>query len=312
MATDRTAILRGPGAILFGSLVLHDADGISADLNLESSPVSSSLLGQVDAWRASRYATVSFRPAGAINATILAALYPQQTPDIGASLIGASDVALIVHSKAGTKLTFGAAGLVAPPQLRLSATQTAFGGAATFLAVTKKAVDPATDDAILKIESAAFSSATYPFATTDLKTGAYAGTYDSTTIATRAGWTVDVTFGTEDVVTDNEGLVDRTLASVAVVAKCQPTNLTEAQILAWTGVHGSGLTNGSSVRSGKDLVITAVGGVRCEIYDAALRVGPYRWGNVTLRSGEIAFVGERKLTAGVPGALYSIAMQAAS
>ena len=67
--------------------------------------------------------------------------------------------------------------------------------------------------------------------------------------------------------------------------------------------------NGDSIRAGNDLVISAgAGKITATLYDARPLVGPMRWGTVALRSGEVAWIAQRKLTAGVPGALYSVAI----
>ncbi len=301
---SRLTLIRGPGAVKFGDVVLHDADGIQADIQVAASPVSTSIEGEVDQWINSRFGTISFRPAGEATAAILAALYPHQTPVIGASLLGAVDVPLVVASKAGVKVTYHAAALMQPPQLRLSATQTAFGSAAQFRALLAAGKAPGDEDALVSIESEAWSDATYPFAATNLLRGAYLGTYDGATITPRGGWTIDVQLATQAVQVDHEGEIDILLTGVTVAAKCEPQGMTEAALAALLPYTAA---NGESIRAGNDLVISAgAGKIAVTLHDARPLVGPMRWGTVALRSGEVAWIAQRKLTAGVPGALYSV------
>ncbi len=306
---NRTAIVKGPGAVKFGSVVLHDADGITADIDVEADPIATSMVGEVDRWINSRFGQVSFRPAGEITADILAALYPQQTPDIGASLLTGTDVPLIVHSKAGVKLTFAAAALVQPPQLRLAATQTAFGSAAQFRALLGAGKDADDEGALVTIASEAYSAETYPFSAVNLFAGIYSGVYNSATINARAGWTLDVQFATEAIKTDHEGEIDILLKGVTVVAKCEPVGMSES---AFAALLPYAALNGSSIRAGYDLVISGgAGKLQATLYDARPLVGPMRWGTTALRSGELAFVAQRKLSTGVPGALYKVEIAAA-
>ena len=305
---SRLTLVKGPGAVKVGSVVLHDADGIQADIQVGAVPVATSIEGEVDQWVSSRFGTISFRPAGEVTSSILAALYPHQTPVMGASLLGATDVPLIVASKAGTKLTYHAAALTQPPQVRLSATQTAFGSAAQFRALLAAGKDPADEGALVTIASEAWSDATYPFATTNLVRGAYLGTYNSATITPRGGWTIDVQLATQAISTDHEGEIEILLTGVTVTATCEPQGMTEAAMAALLPYT---VGNGTSIRAGHDLVITGgAGTISATLYDARPLVGPMRWGTTQLRSGEVAWIAQRKLTGGVPGALYALSIAA--
>lgn len=306
MATDRTTLIRGPGAVQYGTTVLHDANGIQADIQVATNPVATSLYGEIDQWINNRFGTISFTPAGEVTTAILAALYPHQTLSIGDSIFGDTDTALIVHSKAGTKVTYHCAALTQPPQLRLSATQVAFGGAAQFRAILAKNKDPADSGALYTVAAAAYSAATYPFAADTLVRGAYSGDWDGTTIIPRAGWTIDVQLNTEPITTDHDGEIDIILTGITVTARCEPQNLTEATLatlIPYTAAQGS------SIRAGKALTITAgAGTITATLTDARPIVGPLQWGTTTLRAGELAFIAQRSLTGATPGDLYSIAL----
>lgn len=310
----RTNIVRGPGAVKFGNVVLHDADGISADVAVETVPVPSSIEGEIDRMVSNRYAEISLKPVGHLSSGILAALFPHQTPVIGTPLFGAADVPLLVHSKAGVLVTFPNAALVQPPQLRLSTVATAFGSAARFRALIALAAEPGDSGSLLTVASSAYSAATYPFSAV-AKGGRYIGTLGTgegaVEIRTQSGWTVDVALATASFATDVEGELAMDLAGVTCVARCTPSQSTEAALMAllpWNSAQGA------SARSGKNLVISAGTGsgvVKVTLYDVAVLAGPLRWGGVAIRAGEYAFTASRTVANDALGALYTVEMEPA-
>jgi hypothetical protein len=311
---SRTTLVKGPGVVKFGDVVLHSADGIQADAVVEATPVPSDIEGEIDRLLANRYGEVSIRPVGHLTSGILAALFPHQTPVIGTALFGAEDVPLIVHSKAGKKLTFVSGALLKPPQLTLSATRTAFSGAAQFRALLAEGMAPGDEDSFLTIEDAAYSAEDYPFSAT-AKGGKYVGVLGTgetaLTIDTLAGWTIDVQLGTTPWRTDHEGEIGHDLASVSVLAKCTPVRLSEDDLL---GLVPWNSAQGASARSGKNLVISAGAGsgvVKATLNDVVVLQGPCRFGAASLRAGEVGFSASRAVAADALGALYEIIMEPA-
>lgn len=306
--TNRTAILRGPGAAKFGSVVLHDADGINASIAVDSNPVTSSIEGEFDTLTTNRYGEVSLRPAGNLSADILSALFPHQTPVPGTPLFGAADVPLIVHSKAGQKLTFLSSALVQPPQLRLSATATAFGGPAKWRCLLAAGTAPGDDASFLDITAEAYSAVAYPFSAT-AKGGLYVGTLGETEIRMHSGWTIDVTLQLQPFPTDLEGELALDLVGVTVIAKGTPVATALADLAArlpWNSVQGS------SARSGENLVISAGPGsgvVKATLYDVSVMNAPFQWGPTKLLAGEYAFLAHRAVSGDALGALYQIIME---
>ncbi|MFZ4395573.1 MAG: hypothetical protein ACOYOU_08085 [Kiritimatiellia bacterium] len=312
--SNRTNLVKGPGVVKFGDVVLHSADGITGDVAVETTAIPSDMEGEVDKLLVNRFGEASIRPVGQLSAPILAALYPHQTPDIGSPLFGATDVPLILHSKAGVMVTFLNAALVAPPQLILSATRTAFGGAAKFRALIAADKAPGDEDSFITFADAAYSALDYPFLAT-AKGGRYVGTLGtgqgSLQIDTLAGWTIDVQIGTTSWKTDNEGEIAHDLASVSVLAKCTPVRLSESDLL---GLVPWNSAQGASARSGNNLVISAGAGsgvVKATLYDVAVLQGPCKWGATALRAGEIGFTAHRTVAADTLGALYQVIMEPA-
>ena len=317
MPTARESILRGPGSLTYDSQTVFDRDGIDAAITPTEFEILTSLHGRVDSRLADAVGEVSCIPSGRATAGLLAMLFPYGNPTIGASMGGATDKPLVVHSLSGRKLTLHAAYLTALPQLRLSARQTLFGSAATWTAVLKNNTARSAANSMYTIADEAWSGTYNP---ADVKTLPHTAAWGATApwdaIKTAEGWTIDFEIGTEPVMDDSEGTIDHILTSVTARARCRPIGLTESNVLDALKVQGPGNAIGSTRITGNNLVIQAAGGVTVTLHNAGLVEGPVRWGNTDLRIGEIGFVAHRSFSgavpgpAGVPGPVYSVAMTA--
>lgn len=306
MATDRTTIIRGPGTATFGTVALYDAAGITADIETSSSDIVSSVSGKLDTIKMDQIGKISLTPCGQISADIIAALFPHQSPVIGASIFGATDVALAVHSVAGTKVTFHAAALTKCPDLILSPAKTAFGGNAEFTALVAKGKAPGDTGGLYTVASGTYAG--YPL-NTGLTGHVYTATWGSFSITdTIDGWTVSVELSVSPISVDTLGTIDMVLTGVTVRAKCKPVGPTEATLLAALPALTA---RGQSLATADDLVITAASpGLTATLKNASLVTGPLAWGTTELRIGEIGFLAHREFTAGTPGDLYTIAATA--
>lgn len=305
MSIQRETVIRGPGTVKLGAVQMFDREGIKADIAIETFEVPVSAYGNVDTRRKDVTGVVTFRPSGRLTAAILAALYPHGTPSIGASLFGATDVACEVHSLAGTKVTFHAAALSKMPSLKLSTTETAFGGDAEITALLKNNTARTADNSFYTVASVAWSGA---FDVADIKGGAYVGTWNSVTFKTAEGWDVEFDMETEPQYCDGDGTYDMMLTGVTARAKCKPIGLSESALLGHLKVQGATAGLGASMRSGQDLVIAAAGGLTVTLKDVAMVEGPMEWGSTNLRVGEIGFVAHRAIAGGVPTALFTVAL----
>lgn len=307
MSIARNTLVRGPGAILVGSVCVHAAEGIESGITVETQEAGSSLHGPVERFAASRSGATSLTPTGELSSALLTLLCPWQTPVIGASLFGAADVATIVHSKAGVKLTWTATAVVGAPTLRMSASRTAFSGPLQLRHVIGTGLEPSASNSLLKVESADYSPATYPFNAAAIRTGPVTATLNETSIATQEGWSIAPSAQVAEERTDNEGLVDLVLQGASCVATCTPMGMTEAAIKTLVNPE---LAQGASVRGEHDLVLAQpASGLTITLHNVSVLEGPLRWGAVALRTGQLAFAANLKLTAGVPGALYTVAWE---
>lgn len=310
VAIDRSTVIRGPGTVQLGSVKMCDHDSIKADLKIESFDVPVSAYGIVDTRRKDITGAISFRPCGEITAAILAALFPHGSPSIGASLFGATDTSCIVHSTAGQKATFHSAALTKMPSLKLSTTETAFSSAAEITALVKNNTARTADASFYSIASETWAGV---FDVANVKGGAYQGTWGTgpgITFQTAEGWDVEFDMQTAPQYCDGVGTFDVLLSGVTARAKCRPVGLSESTLLGYLNLQGANAVMGGSMRSGLDLVITASGGLTVTLKEAALVIGPMEWGMNSLRVGEIGFVAHRAIAAGVPGALFTVAMAA--
>ena len=304
-AIDRTTILRGPGSVTYGGQTFYDADGITAEWETATGEIPSSVSGPIGTMKTDQTGKVTFTPCGQMNASLLAILFPAayQNPTIGASVCGSEDRPLLVHSLAGTKLTFLNAILSKMPEIRLSPIKTSFG-AAEFSAALAKGKAPGDTGALFST-----ASATYNLGNPD-PTGIvgvqYAATYGELEIEdTAEGWTVTPEITLEPVVTDLLGTIDWTIASVGCTATCTPLGLSEDDILDALPVKAA---RGSLLVGDEDLVITGEGGLEVSLHNATLMRGPLQWGNTTLRAGEIMFQAHRSFNQGAAGAVFTVAM----
>ena len=305
MAIDRTTILRGPGSVTYGGQTFYDADGIAAEWETATGEIPSSVSGPIGTMKTDQTGKVTFTPCGQMNAALLAILFPAayQNPTIGASVCGTTDRPLLVHSLAGTKVTFHNAILSKMPAIRLSPIKTSFG-AAEFSAALAKGKAPGDAGALFSAASAAYDLGNPD--PTGIVGVQYAATFGELEIAdTAEGWTVTPEITLEPVVTDLLGTIDWTIASVGCTATCTPLGLSEDDILGALPVKAG---RGSLLAGDEDLVITGEGGLEVTLKNATLMRGPLQWGNTTLRAGEVMFQAHRSFSSGTAGAVFTVEM----
>ncbi len=301
----RSTLVRGPAACKVGSVALHSQAGVSLDFIIDAVPVQSDQYAEIDRLVAAKYAETSLTPVGALSAGLLSLLHPHQTPALGGSLLGAADAAFIVHTKAGQKITLANHGLWSPPNVRLSATRTAFSSAAVFRHGLKDSTAPDAAGAYYAIASEAWSAAAYPLSAAAIAAGAVSASVGATPVTSQEGFELSATYNWQPVPDDNCGVVDWTLDTVAAAISFTPSAGTEAGLLA---LMPFGQDVGTSVRSGADFTVTSANGLTMAIHDAFLLRGPLRFGRTTLRQGQLAFAGLAKITADVPGAVYTLSL----
>jgi len=305
----RTSIIDGPGSIQFGSVKLFAQDGIEATPEVEAWRPSIATHGEGGPRLKDGRVVITMTPSGNLTAGIIAALFPSalRSPTINASMHGASDTALFVHSTAGKKVTFHNAALAGLPELTLSPAAT-FLGQVTWNALLRNGYARATANSLYTIADAAWAE---PFPEAEIISVPYSATWGTGAgdldILTENGWKVAFDVNLVPRYVDGFGTIDYKLGGITARASCQPVNLTEANVL--DGLQIQGVVPGASMRQSKTLTITgAAGGLRVILYDAVLRRGPCQWGKTRLRAGEIGFEASRLIDAGDLTTLFAISI----
>lgn len=301
--------IRGPAIVIWGPagarITAYSKGDIGVRINRESWDVQTSIHGAIDKRAKSLpVAEVSFTPAG--NVDIIAALYPFTTAMIGKSVFPTTDETLVIHTVGGIKYTFGRSALTKQPPMKLSAQDTSFGEV-SFLCLGKNNVDPATADAFLKVEAAAFADASFD-ETTIISPGYTAAYGASPYNAMESVDGFDVSFDTEikqDSV-DRFGVVGARLVSMTATVRFKPAGLTEAQLVTLLSLDGAGavLPGQSLTKADTDLVISGTG-LSVTIHKAGIQSQALAFGDGP-RMGELAFVSRRTWTAGVANPLHTI------
>ncbi len=299
--------IAGPAIITYDSNVIYTKDDIGVNCARETWDVLTSRHGKIDTREKSLSAEISFVPCGMI--ANLTKFFPYAPADIGKSIFPAVDVPLVIHTLGGVKYTFGRGAVSKMPPLKLAATDTFFGGM-SFLCLRKSAIDPVTADAFVKVESAAFTDAS--FDETKISSPGYTaawGTSPYDVIESLDGFNVEIGMEIIRDYVDRFGCVGARLKSLSASARFTPVGLTEAQWATMLAMDGaSAILPGQSVaNAGTDLVIT--GGtsplaVSVTIAKAGIASGGLAFGEKP-RLGELQFASRQSWTAGVADDLFT-------
>lgn len=269
--------------------------------------VNTSAFGEVDGRINDKRVEVTFEPTGRFTTALLAVLYPYAARSIGASLFGGSDSALVIWSRAGTKITVPNAAITKLPNLRFGVAQT-IQGSMTFTGLLKNSTAPETAGAYWVVTSESYPGDT-GFASTDILTRAYSSAWGSSpwdSFLTEKGWDVQLDMTTAPQLVDGLGTVDITLQELKVTATAIPVGPTETQVLA---AMQQNQAMGTSYATANDLIISATG-VYFKMSKAGLMEADLGWGAQRKRIGPCKWMATRTVTAGVPDPLYYIGTSA--
>ena len=306
MAIQRNNILRGPGTVIIDGVALHDASGITCDVDVATQEIPSSISGPIDTIKTDQIGKVTLTPVGEISSALLTLLYPFQTPNPGASIMGSTDKPLVISSRAGTKVTFHNAALSKIPDLLLSPVKTAFGQA-EFTALLANGKLPTDANSFFAVATAAYADGEP--GRNGLSGCHYTGTWGSGNNAlvipdTQDGWTVSFELQLDPVTTDSQGTTDYTFGGLTVRASCTPLGLSESQILGALPILRG---RGASMAGLNDLVIESDGGLIVTLKKCTAVTGPLQWGTTTLRAGELGFTAHVDTT---DGSLFEVELDA--
>ena len=309
MTLQRSTIVQGPAILQYDSQVFYFAGDIVATPTIETFTIPTSMYGDVDERIDNVIWEITGTPAGQWSAAHIAVLWPYTNPTIGSSIFGATDKNVIIQSLGGQQMTFKAGAVTGMPDIVLSAAKTPIGQ------LTMQCIgadNTAWSDSAKRAAVAAVAFSDTSFDPASIKTVPYSAAWGAVSpwddISTQDGWVISFEIGLTDVRTDTDGLVDRRIASVGVMAKCTPIGISETQLLALLKIQDTGIARGVSLSgNSNDLVIDGgTGNPKVTVNQASPKEGPFNWGQDSVRTGEIGFIATQEFTAGARQALFAV------
>lgn len=305
--------ITGPCALKIGANdYLYFEDGLNVAYKTKTGTIVSDFHGEQAKFFIGATTVLTGRPEGMISAAYFAALFPSVA--IGASVLTATDVPIVVWTKAGQKITWARGGVTKFPELMLSATKPLFSGTmeVTCLGALTTSGATALDAAAHwnAITSVSFADASYD--SDPLVKCQYTAAFGSSPYAAmtaKEGFKVSIELETEEIMDDNVGVAEIVAKSVTASCSFMPSNLTEAQVWTLLAIQNTGARMpGQRITGAQDLVITGLDGTygleltlsKPGFADASM---VYKVGE--LRQGEIMAYAARTYTSGAADALYT-------
>ena len=297
-------IIKGPAKLTWNSFTYFTLGDITVTPRHTFNPINSSIAGKVVDVLFSTMFEISFQPVG-MKPGDFTQFFPYQPVNVGDSIFGSN--ALVILTKDGRSITYHEAGVLTSPQLDLSPRRTIFGDM-SFAAIGVQS-GVGTGAANFKTEgSTAWAWTGYNEATIyqDLYSAAYGATpYDS--IAALDGFQVDAQVETSEIESDDQGISDIVVTSVAYMAKFAPSNLTAAQLDTMCALQGaSASVPGTRIESATDLIITPDNtGVTTTLKNALPSVGGQIHSVSAHQHQDVEFRAGAANTTGTPDALIT-------
>jgi len=302
--------IHGPAIVIFNGVSYYFKNGLRGSIKRQRAKIEVDAFGQIAEVAKDCVAEFTGTPAGVLRAADLAGQLPYLPANIGQSIFGTADKALVVQTiNDGATITWARGAISKYPSLLLSATQgTLYKGDMTFSCLMASTFIPADNSSWKSVASSAFADTT--FDASKVRMAQYVAAWGATppynAMISQEGFTLTPAIATENIVVDNYGIIDIALKSVTGTAQFKPANLTEAQIDALASLQGSGawLPGQAIGDGGHDLVITS------NLLVATLRMAEavdyeLMYATGKLRAGEVAFGAATTFTAGVPNPIFT-------
>ena len=317
MALDRTQLKRGPAIVTYGGATLYTNADILARFGPVWNPVKTSMYGQVDKVLADRVYKVPLRLWGAWEN--LSVLFPSyaMSPQVGASIFGATATPLVILARNGDQITYNNAQITKLANLFLGADADLFAADVEFTCILGNSsgstmFHPEDSNAYYAVATGQ-AYADSAFAKTNYKrvrfTGAWGAVAGFSSVIPQRGFQVSWELDARPLTCDGLGTVDFTIGENVLqgACKCIPIQPTMPELEAQVAAQGVPL---GALMSGKvaDLTLTGNGGSPVIVLKSAgLVEHGYAFGIEPLRLGEITWTTTRGFTAGVPDAAASVA-----
>lgn len=309
MPFDRTTIIRGPAIVQYaGGDIVYTAGDVTVVPKMTTFKIPTAFYGDSTDERIEQIEyEISFTPSGQLLENYMDKVYADlAVMEVGQSVLGSTDRALVVWAKNGEKHTFPNAFSSKPADIVFSATKPLFG-TQTFTAMYKKNTAWSAADSIHKIETASFTDTS--FVASSIPTGLYTVAWGADSPFSALVGAGDGVFSLnptwEPVATNDDGVIDYRLKDLTGSFKFQPLGCTLAQLkTASVGALSTNLRGSSLAGTGKALTITGSNGFPQISTDKAMPIDPqFGFGVSTNRVGEVEF----RFVRVAPGYLFSIA-----
>lgn len=308
---ETRVISEGPAVVSWNGQNFYTTGTITLTPDLKLREMVSSYYGPVDSRVTDKLFNLTFTPFGEMNNNALK-YFPYAVTDIGKLIAPAVDLPLVIWTSTGQKITIPAACVTKCPQLLLGTDIGPMGDMA-FSCMGDITKDDAAADAHYKIETAAIAA--HSLDPDKAPTPAYKAVLtDGVTpveIDSEKGFTFDCGATLTPRSVNRYGTVNFKLSGLQPSIAFTPFGLSESGIMDLWNIQGAAAAKrGGSNKLGKSLTVQPANdgdkGITVAFADCQVKSGAMLFGAEDPRHGQYAFVPAVKVTAGVPGALYTI------
>lgn len=308
---DTRVISEGPAVISWNGFNYYTEGTITITPDIKLRDKVSSYFGVTDRRVTDKLFTLSFTPYGEMNNNLLK-YFPFTAADLGKMVAPSEDTPLYVYASTGEKISFPAGCISKCPQLLLGTDIGPMGDMAFAAMGDLGGVDGA-DDTHYTIETAAIAAHTHD--PDKAPTPAYKATLGTGETAVEIDGEKGFTFDNGATLTPRSvnryGTVNFKLTDLKPSVAFQPSGLTIAQAMGYWNIQGASAAKiGGSNKLGQQLVVGPANdgdkGISVTFADCLVQSGSMLFGKDDPRHGQYAFVPATKVTAGVPGSLYTL------
>jgi len=307
--------ITGPAVVVFNGQTYYFQDGLKGSLKRNTAGIKVDNFGQIAMVAKNFIVEFTGKPAGVLDPTYIASMFPDARNKHGSSVFGSTDLPLIIwaqHPFDGSdlnKVTWKRGSISKSPTLLCSATKgQIIGGEITFTCLMASDFDLTAPAAWYEAINAAYTGTALDidnirYARYTAALGSRSSPYDS--MLAIDGFTLEATFGTKDIEVDNFGVIDRVYDADTYVATCKfkPANLLKAEVDTLIRIQDTTALLPGDVIGGlsEDLVISSdVLTVTLKNCDASDSNDLYQTG--VLQRGEVMFINAAHFVSGVADA----------
>lgn len=304
---ETRVISEGPAVVSWNDQNYYTVGTITLTPDIKLREMVSAYYGPVDSRVTDKLFNLTFTPFGEMNNNA-AKYFPFGTGDIGKLVAPAADVPLHIYTSGGQKITFPAALISRCPQLLLG-TDIGPMGEMSFACMGDITAEDAAAESLYKIETAAIAA--HSLDPDKAPTPAYKAMLGADEIDSEKGFTFDCGATLAPRAVNRYGTVNFKLTALQPSIAFTPFGLSESGIMALWNIQGASAAKlGGSNKLGKSLTVQPANdgdkGITVAFADCQVKSGSMLFGAEDPRHGQYAFVPAVKVTAGVPGALYTI------